>query len=529
MQALVYRKEADMIPFKEGSIIPGFQVSKDKLQLPTGGATVTSVEFVKEGSAMCPTGDFYRVSGAIHPFDPNAYDIHFQIGFPLQWNGRLLQICGGGLDGNVTPVDFPVPGSFFMMPSILTKGYVVFSSDGGHTQPQDDPFNCDWGRNDEAMENYAYKAIKKNLDLVYELTRIAYGIQPEKTYIAGGSNGGRECLKALEQYPEDYDGGICLYPVQSFVIKVLFDCNYGNVFQKLGEEAIISPEKWQKLHREVVSFADLADGAEDGLISNLSYARSHRKEIREILSKELNEKQLEFLDTLSTPFTLPFDLEYGASTMNEIPVYEGTSIYEIINGFPLVNFYGSGPDARDTMSVGGADGIIRNMIMRDPSFDVSHMDYNSMKNELCRFSRLFDVAPHSLDAFKEKSGKLILAQGSVDPLVTPYATIQFYQKLLGHYGDALHDMLRFYLIPGYGHGFGGSYGMHVDFVSVLDDWVTKDIAPSALISVDCMDQANHRTRPVYEYPFYPAYNGTDDVNKAESFHPEKLGDLQIAH
>lgn len=517
-----------MVTYIENSIFPGLTIGKEQFDLPTGGATVTAVEFVKDGSGMWPTGDFYRVSGAIHPNDSNAYDINFQIGLPVQWNGKLLQICGGGLDGNVTPVDMPVPGSFFGMPSILTQGYVVFSSDGGHVQTQEDPFNCDWGLNDEALENYAYKAIKRNRDLSYALVQIAYGTKPENTYIAGGSNGGRECLKALEQHPEDYDGGICLYPVQSFVAKVLFDSHYGNVLMDLGADAVIPAEKWLELRKKIIAFCDKADGLEDGIVSDFSFARRHRAEIRDMLAKELNEKQLAFLDCLATPLKLPFDLGHGTSVMNEISVYEGTSVYEVINGMPLLNIYGNAPGAADTMSVAGANGIIRNMIVRDPNFDVVNIDYESIAQELRRASKLFDVAPDSLDAFKAKGGKLILAQGTEDILIAPCVTVAFYERLARHYGDALKEMLKFYLVPGYGHGFGGSYAMHVDFVSTLDAWVNEGKAPENLVSMDCADVVSHRTRPLYEYPYYPAYNGEGDVNAADSFHPKKLGDLHIA-
>lgn len=85
-----------MFDYKENAVFQGLEVSEDAFSLPTGGAVVIGVEFVKDGSGMWPTRDFYRVSGAIHPHDPNAYDILFQIGFPVKWNGRRLQICGGG-------------------------------------------------------------------------------------------------------------------------------------------------------------------------------------------------------------------------------------------------------------------------------------------------------------------------------------------------------------------------------------------------------------------------------------------------
>ena len=70
-------------------LMPGHSISADGIGLPTGGAEITAVQLVKNEEGGFRTGDFYRVSGVIRPVDPQGYDIQFQAGFPVEWNGIL--------------------------------------------------------------------------------------------------------------------------------------------------------------------------------------------------------------------------------------------------------------------------------------------------------------------------------------------------------------------------------------------------------------------------------------------------------
>ena len=63
--------------------------------------------------------------------------------------------------------------------------------------------------------------------------------------------------------------------------------------------------------------------------------------------------------------------------------------------------------------------------------------------------------------------------------------------------------------------------MDTDLIAVLDAWVCAGEAPDTILASDANDQLNHRSRPLYQYPAYPVYNGEGDINKAESFHAEK--------
>ena len=77
-------------------------------------------------------GEFCKVLGAIHPVDPTAPDIKFEVNLPTNWNNRMLQMGGGGYDGSLVT---GVGGSSNQLPSAptpLAQGYVTLGSDSGH-------------------------------------------------------------------------------------------------------------------------------------------------------------------------------------------------------------------------------------------------------------------------------------------------------------------------------------------------------------------------------------------------------------
>ena len=48
----------------------------------------------------------------------------------------------------------------------------------------------------------------------------------------------------------------------------------------------------------------------------------------------------------------------------------------------------------------------------------------------------------------------------------------------------------------------------------LEEWVTTGSAPTNLVTTD---KGNERTRSMCEYPTWPIYNGSGDVDVAESY------------
>ncbi|WP_425432864.1 tannase/feruloyl esterase family alpha/beta hydrolase [Fredinandcohnia onubensis] len=106
-------------------------------------------------------------------------------------------------------------------------------------------------------------------------------------------------------------------------------------------------------------------------------------------------------------------------------------------------------------------------------------------------------------------------------MVTPYCSIDYYNQLVERFGqNQIVDFLKFYLVPGFSHG-RGNFMVKVDLVKALDTWVTQDKDPGTLKGADQNPNTFGRTRPVCQYPTYPEYKGSGDINSASSFSCEK--------
>ena len=110
----------------------------------TTGATIASTALT---DASDPNGEFCKIVGAIHPVDKNAPEIYFQLNIPSNWNGKALQLGGGGYDGTVVSgLAANFLGGDAVQP--LKRGYATFGSDSGHKGAAAD---ASFGANDEAL------------------------------------------------------------------------------------------------------------------------------------------------------------------------------------------------------------------------------------------------------------------------------------------------------------------------------------------------------------------------------------------
>ncbi len=119
-----------------------------------------------------------------------------------------------------------------------------------------------------------------------------------------------------------------------------------------------------------------------------------------------------------------------------------------------------------------------------------------------------DVTDVSLEKFRARGGKLILTHGTIDDFITPYNSIAYYRRQQTQFGQSrLDSFMRFYVIPGLGHGFG-VFNAKFDSLAALQKWVEHGQAPAGLIILDGNDGANKgRTRPLCEYPTWPKFTG----------------------
>src|SRR5262249_28532471 len=136
---------------------------------------------------------------------------------------------------------------------------------------------------------------------------------------------------------------------------------------------------------------------------------------------------------------------------------------------------------------------------------------------IAQASTILDANSVDLTPFMARGGKLILMVGSIDDSITSHNTLDYYRRLVARFGQApLDGFVRFYYIPGFGHG-NGVFNAKFDSVGALDAWVSKAQPPATLLATDVNAATRGRTRPLCVYPAWPKYTGSGDVNQSASF------------
>jgi hypothetical protein len=486
--------------------LTGATIPKSAIGLPTSGAVVESASFVVDPV----TGTYCKLSGGIKPVDPSAPDIKFQVNLPEHWNGKMLQFGGGGMNGIVATgvrLYLFAPAK----PQPLARGYVTFGSDSGH---QGKVNETGFALNSEALFNFSGAHLKKTHDTALVLVRRAYHARPRRSYFAGGSTGGREALLAGERWPHDYDGIISVFPAYNMTAQLTARTLLAQeVLGKPG--AWLPPAKLAHLSAKVLEACDALDGLKDGIIGNVKACRT-AFDIAVLRcpggadtgSDCFSDTQIASMRQLSAPIKLGVSLS-GVDAYAPSPFLESGDA-------SLTAFVGDKGDISDFR-----DGLIgqgiRFIVLQDANADVMKFDPTQHAQRLQTLSRQMDVTG-ALVPFSKRGGKLLMLYGTSDMTIPPGNTIAFYERLQAAHGAKLASFARLYDMPGLPHGAQtGNFQGWADWLGALDFWVTKGMAPGRQTATDLNEATAGRTRPVCEYPAYPKYDGSGDVNRAASF------------
>ena len=517
-------------PTEMCTALQGVEVPASEIGLPTTGASIASATLIAATAEGNTSGEYCKVLGKIHPVDFSAPDIRFEVDLPSSWNGKSVHFGGGGLDGTI-PVTTGFAQSSLTFTEVngvqtpLARGYVTLGSDSGH---QGNASEGTFLQNDEALANYAGEHVKKTHDVAQFLAKNRYGAPFSHSYYIGGSGGGRQGLVAAQRYPADYDGVIATFPA-SELLGLSFQM--GRVSQaSLAPGGFISTAKASVLKAAVMAQCDSLDGATDGVISNPAACHFDPATLRcpggaDAGNTCLSDAQLHTVNTIATPLVTNFDFANGIRTIPAYNILSGTDFWN-----PYITPLGtSAQNAIVDPAIAAAgqgsffysfpNGLVRFAIARDPTIDLMSFNFSdpgSLTGRTQTVSNLMDATSTDMTAFKNRGGKLILQHGQSDQFIPAQMSIDYYNRLLASYGqEALSSFLKFYLVPGGSHGYGGQFEGAYDGLTVLDNWVTKGVAPSNLVITD-MISSTGRTRPLCEYPQWPKYVG-GDVNASSSF------------
>ncbi|ODV43744.1 feruloyl esterase [Cupriavidus sp. UYMMa02A] len=522
--------------------MPGKTVAASNIGLPTKGATVTdAVKVPATGGGQLGTGEYCKVTGTIAPVDPTAPAIKFEVDMPASWNQKVVMFGGGGYDGTIPNTAGNVPAGPTDQPTPLARGYATFASDSGHQAGALGSRDGSFGTNDEALRNFAGDALKKTRDVAVALIQLHYNADgPKKSYFAGGSSGGREALAVVQRWPQDWDGAIVLYPAWN---AASLDLQFGRITRALAAPgAYPNQAKRKVLYDAAIAACDSLDGVKDGLISNVGACNASF----DPSTAMLNGQAVRCANGADTGDTCLSDAQISALKVYNSEIVFGYALGSGETKYPGFNVWGADLGLAGTASVQPTvialalntvapaspmpttapymsvfwDQWVRYFVTRDPTFNSLTLDPQnpgSWQDRISQLTGIQDVNKTDLSAFMNHGGKILMAHGMSDALVSTRATEDYFTRVQNKMGAGnVSTFMRYYEIPGYGHSVSSVFNASWDSLTALENWVEKNTVPASLTVTDTVGVPG-RTRPLCEYPNWPKYNGSGDVNVAASF------------
>ncbi len=529
--------------------LAGLSIPASAIALPTAGGTVTTaVLTAPSGTGAAAIPEYCRVTGTIAPVDPTAPNITFRVALPTEWNAKVVMFGGGGFNGSIPNVAGNVPAGPADQLAPLGRGYATFASDSGHQANAAGSLDGQFQLNEEATRNFAGEALKKTRDAAIFVIKARYANgkpvrgkgEPTKSYFAGGSTGGREALEVIQRWPEDWDGAIAWYPAWNQASAILGGHRMNRALAQPG--AYPNTPKRILILQAALEACDALDGVVEGLISNQQRCNAIFDPAVATVGGAplrcpggadtgdtcLSDAQITALKTINTPTNFNYFLASGSTQ------YPGYNVWGADLGItsnpsplePIVTFLAFGT-SQPTMPMPGTapyiskmtDQWIKYAVTRDTSYDSLTLDPENPGPWAARVSEISALLDQSSDisGFVARGGKLLLAHGLSDVLVSTRATEQYYQLLQAQFGAAKVDTFaRYYEVPGYGHAASTVFNATWDSLTALEQWVERGVAPRGQVTTDTVGVPG-RSRPLCDYPKWPQYKGSGDVNAAASF------------
>ena len=533
-----------LAPTTPCATLAGTTLPASAIDLPTRGATITSAtliaatpEVIGTNGVTHPVPEHCSVLGSIHPVDPAAPAINFQVNVPTLWNQKTIQVGGGGLNGSI-PRNLAVvassgsPISAAFPPDAeypISRGYAMFGGDSGHQDPSN---NATWALNAEAWENFGHAALKKTHDAAFAVIRVLYGKKPKVSYFMGQSQGGREALEVAQRYPKDYDGVVATSPLIGYTAHVVHKTLLATVQTGAGW---IAPAKYGVIAAEVMRQCDALDGLNDGVISHYMGCAARFDPLK---SGAQPFAAIRCAGGADTGNTCVSDVQIATLNQMHTPTNFG---YALANGWTTFPGYGVGreafsgwltvtpqPSTTTQPALGQPGATLSYGILKNPSFNLVHFDLATFANQVRAASAVIDSTNPDLNVFFAHGGRLIIKTQSSDYSSNPHTVMQYYEALVSKFGQRRVDRhVRLYVMANGDHNGSGqsttsgeTIPQFVDLVSLSTDWVENDAtppdAPELSAKLRLPPYTTLSTRPLCRYPLFPRYAG-GDAKLAASF------------
>jgi hypothetical protein len=475
---------------------------------------------------------------SIAPVDGPAAPEYCEIRVPVRgtadgWNRKVVMFGGGGFNGTMPNVKGNVPNGPADQPTPLGRGYATFASDSGHQANALGSQDGRSGLNDEAVRNFGGDASRRPATrrLVVKkryATAPRQGLLRRRLHRRARGAGRHPALAA------DWDGAIALVP--------RVERRGRAAGRPPANRALAQPGRLpQPAKRAVLRAAmEACDGSTAWPTASSATRRaatraSTRRPPRGGVPVRcaggadtgdtcLSDAQINAEDHELTPTNFNFTLASGETQYPGYNVW-GADLGITTNPSPLqptVTFLALGTSAAHARCRARTapyisvltDQWIKYSVTRDPlSFNSLSLDPENPGPWASRISELSTQLDTSTDisAFAARGGKLLLAHGLADVLVSTRATEEYYQRLQSQMGPPRSTRsCATTRSPGLGHAVSTAFNAAWDSLTALEQWV-REGAPANQVVTDTAGRARPHAAAV-RLPEVAAYKGSGDVN-----------------
>lgn len=441
-----------------------------------GGATGTAPAFCRVMAVARPVADS---------------EIHLEVWLPAAdaWNGKFLGTGNGGYSGALGYAD---------MESALRKGYATAGSDTGHAGG-DLRFAVG---HPEKIEDWGWRAVHVMTGTAKLVVRSYYGRLAAQSYFTGCSTGGHQALTEAQRFPDDYDGIVAGAPGNNRVrLNIGFLWSWLALHKENADP--LPPGKMRLLQEAAVAACDALDGVKDGVIDD---PRACHFDPGTLLCKGPENGSCLTASQVAA-VRLIYDGARNPRTGERI--FSGWARGSE-TGWPAY-FVGQPEPARLD--------FWRDWVFHDPNWDARTFDFDrDVAFAEAQMASLTAASP-DLAGFQKRKGKLVMYNGTADPVVPPGDGIHYYESVQHAMGGQQETgtFFRYFLVPGMGHCGGGPGPNTFDALAALDRWVTEGAAPDRILATHSTAGAVDRTRPLCPYPQVARWNRSGNLADAASY------------
>jgi len=359
------------------------------------------------------------------------------------------------------------------------------------------------GHPDKVID-FGYRAVHEMTAKAKAVIDAFYG-QPASLSIWNGcSQGGRQGVAAAVRYPADFDAVVAGAPAVNYM-----HLHAGrmamNRMVNASAAAVIPPAKYPALHRAALAACDAHDGVADGVIENPGACTFDPRALQ--CSSALEDANCLTPAQVTSARHMYAGAVHPATRAEVLPgLARGSELGWAVIGSPAPISY--------------AADAFKFIVAKDPAWEAARFD-PWLDLDRAQASDPDDVLGSTdvnLRPFFARGGKLLLYHGWSDPQVTPYNTINFFQKVVAAQGGAgVGTSVQLYMVPGMNHCTGGPGTDTFEKMAAVEAWLKSGAAPARIDAAHATNGVVDRTRPLCPFGQVARWNGAGSTDAASSF------------